>query len=50
MKFRVLKASDWNYVDKLEITSLEELMKFIEKNGHIILDKDTITIYDYYVE
>lgn len=34
----------------VNIPSIESLMKFIEKNGDIIIKKDHITIYDDYVE
>jgi len=34
----------------IEINTLEELMKFIDVYGSIVLDKDAITIYDDYLE
>jgi len=33
---------------EIEINTLEELMQFIEVHGDIILDKNTLTIYDGY--
>jgi len=34
----------------IEINSLEELLAFTEKWGDIVLNNDTIEIYDYYRE
>ncbi len=35
---------------KIEINSLDELMDFIKEWGTIVLDKDTLTIYNDYLE
>lgn len=51
MKFKLEKASDWEYKSKeVEINYLEELIDFIDKNGRIVLDKEKILIYDDYIE
>ncbi len=34
----------------IEIDTLSELMTFIDKHGGIIVDKDSIVIYDGYIE
>ena len=34
----------------IEINSIEELMTLVEKEGHIVLASDEITIYDDYLE
>jgi hypothetical protein len=34
----------------IEISTLEDLMKFIEEYGEIVLTHDSITIYDDYLE
>ena len=53
MKFRVTKTSDWDYKETKEISSLEELMEFVKKNGSIIIstgistgDMPNMEIYD----
>lgn len=63
MKFAVTRTSDYDYVKKVEINTLEELIAFFKENGDIIIsrnyDKDilkisdcdyAIEIYDYYRE
>jgi len=35
---------------KIEINSLSELMEFIDEFGSLVIDKDTIWIYDGYME
>jgi hypothetical protein len=66
MRFRISRASHFNthntppcegaIKDKnhwyIEISTLEELLEFIEKldEGIIFYNKDSITIYDDYVE
>ena len=58
MLFEVTKSSDWDYKDKVYITTLEELMDFAEENGgEIILQlhgfisqKPTLEIYDTWRE
>jgi len=61
MKFNITKTSDWNYREQASISTLEELMKFVNDNGVIIIipydpivnDTDglpTIEIYDDYRE
>lgn len=54
MQFKVEKASDWlsEHKEELkEINTLEELMQLQQECGHsIILDGNTITIYDDYIE
>ena len=54
MKFNITKASDWNYRNQVNISTLEELMKFADDNGQLIIspynpitDKQpSIEIYD----
>lgn len=50
MKFNVRKASDYRHNEEIEINSLEDIMKFIEENGEIVLSNDEIIIYDDYLE
>lgn len=55
MQFKVEKVSDWlcgeNKEEFKEINTLEELMQLQQECGHsIILDGNTITIYDDYIE
>lgn len=60
MKFNVRKTSDWNYREQASISTLEELMKFVDDNGEIIITPctnvnvagglPTIEIYDDYRE
>ena len=60
MKFKVDRASDYNYKESVEINTLEELMEFVNKNGSIVIwgdkekgaynDHSDITIYDGYLE
>jgi hypothetical protein len=53
MKFKLTKASDWNYESEVEINTLEELVNFTKENGNrVVLDTDDseITIYDNYLE
>jgi hypothetical protein len=61
MKFIVLKASDYEYREEMEINNLEELMEFMNSIEYsIIVGKDydhitdkienILTIYDDYVE
>jgi hypothetical protein len=53
MKFKVTKASDWDYKDEIEINTLEELIRFTESNGGTIIfdtDDNEIKIYDGYIE
>lgn len=65
MEFRLLKASDWDFDEKVTINTLEDLKELQEKyqtekipfsgnwyNPSIIIDFNTkeIKIYDYYVE
>jgi hypothetical protein len=50
MKFKVTRASTLKSEGELDITTLVELIQFIEKNGDIIMSTDAITIYDEYVE
>ena len=56
MKFTVTKTSDWRYADELEISSMKQLIKFINNNGGqvvIITDGNAvpeIEIYDDYRE
>jgi len=50
MKFILKKTSDWDYKSEIEINTLEELMNFISKNGNIVLNKESIEIYDDYRE
>ncbi len=39
-----------DYLPEIEINSLEELMKIVEKYEQIIITKDEIEIYNYYRE
>ncbi len=50
MKFKLTKASDWDFDCEIEINTLEELITFIKEEGSIILYEDMIMIYDSYVE
>jgi hypothetical protein len=65
MFFKIQRASDYNKKPskppcngakwtnigwEIEISSLEEMMKLVEREGEIILDRDYIRIYDDYVE
>lgn len=58
MQFELRKASDRKFRDKVEITSLEDLMEKIESfwGDNVIIGNvgqdggPTILIYDYYVE
>lgn len=53
MKFSVKKASDWDWMGEgteVEIEDLEDLMKFVETNGKIVLSMYEILIYDDYIE
>ncbi len=54
IKFNIDKASDWKYKDQIEIETLEELMKFIEDNGSVVIriydNRNDITICDGYIE
>ena len=54
MKFKVTKTSDWNYRENVDISTLEELMKFADDNGQLIISPNnpithkqpSIEIYD----
>lgn len=37
MKFNVTRTSDWEYREQVNINTLEELMKFADDNGEIII-------------
>jgi hypothetical protein len=50
MKFNLTKASDWNFESEVIINSIEELLDFIKKEGRLIIDSDSIKIYDDYIE
>ena len=50
MIFEVTKCSDWNYKNKIEINTFEELISFVKENGKIVFDGIGIEIYDYYRE
>ena len=60
MKFVILKASDFDYERVYEISTIKELMAFIEVNGAIVVSgaeriydgerMNTILIYDDYIE
>lgn len=66
MKFAVLKASDGQFCDVIEINSLNELIEFVEESqknvgatsyggGAVILERtadgiNILTIYDDYIE
>lgn len=59
MKFKVLKASDWEYETEIEVYTVDELITWIDANanGCIILSTPKlfngdaeIKIYDTYVE
>jgi hypothetical protein len=42
---------EWEKQDYyIEINTLEELIALVEKEGKIVLEKDSILIYDYYIE
>lgn len=65
MKFRLTKASEWEFEDEVEINSLEDLIALQNKytnyegandcawpNPSLVIDfnEKDITIYDYYLE
>ena len=50
IKFSIEKASDHNFEDEIEINSLEELMKFADDNGSLVIARGCIIIYDGYLE
>lgn len=50
MKFKVTKASSYKYEEEIEINSLEELIKFYDKEGDLVFRGDSIIIYDDYLE
>lgn len=53
MKFTLRKASDWDWTDEgteIEIDDLEDLMKFVDINGRIVLSDGEILIYDAWIE
>lgn len=55
MIFKVSKASKWSYNKTIELNSLDELIKYIDKKGPIVINKRNkdeyeITIYDYWLE
>jgi hypothetical protein len=62
MKFIIKKASDWDYIEEIEINTLEELLKFYKVNGEIVIRdnvymldkypdaKTILQIYDAYIE
>lgn len=51
MKFEIRKVSDVNYQETIEINTLEELMEIGRKyNEPLIIDENTIKIYDGYIE
>lgn len=52
MKFLIKKSSDYYYKDEKEINSFDELLKFIDENESIIMNKNSniIEIYDDYRE
>lgn len=55
MKFRVTKASDWDYKENIEIATLEELVDFIKTNGDVVINEGDETemymvVYDDYIE
>jgi hypothetical protein len=35
---------------EVTLTSLEDLMAFIKRHGELVINSDSITIYDYYSE
>ena len=37
MKFEVTRTSDWNYKERVEINTLEELLNFCKENDQIII-------------
>lgn len=42
MKFAVTKTSDWRYADELEISSIKQLIKFINDNGgQVVITTDS---------
>lgn len=65
MKFRLTKASEWEFEEEVEINSLEDLIALQNKytnyegandcawaNPSLVInfDEGDITIYDYYLE
>ena len=49
-KFRKELEQPYGQTVEIEISTMEELAEFVEQWGRIIVDRDTITIYDDYVE
>ena len=58
MKAIIAKASDWDYVEKREFNTLDELLEWKKEIGEDIIIADSrlddydyyITIYDDYIE
>jgi hypothetical protein len=62
MKYRISRASDYSGNSPcpsaikedgsyfITINTLEDLMKFVKENGEIVLDDESIKIYDDYLE
>jgi len=56
MKFKLTKASDWNFETEIEINTLDDLLKLLETEGKLVLGnfdddcKYSIIIYDDYLE
>ena len=46
LKFTIIRDNDL----KIEINTLEELIQFTKKYGEVIIDKESIEIYDNYRE
>lgn len=55
--FMLKQASDWQREEPIEISTMEELLAFIEEHGDIVIhskrsdeEYQTLTIYDTYLE
>lgn len=49
MKFKVSKASNYNYRDEVEINTLEELLSWCKNTGNKVIineKQDSLEIYD----
>ena len=47
------KSKDYEKVkegDDIEINSMEELLKFIGEHGQVVVDQDSVLIYDWHIE
>jgi hypothetical protein len=54
VKFKIRKTSDWDFRSEVELSTLEELVEWCNKNGYEIIlntaDELELEIYDGYRE